>query len=256
VIDKMEPTHTDESIEVKQDLKPVKFGSSPGIPGFEIGMASWPAVILVQEWWGVTSIVKQQAQLIAQHGFRVLIPDLYKGVIGVDMEEAHHLLVSLDYHLAVDEIRQAAQYLLESGSPKVGITGGCMGGALSFAAAQFVQELSVAVPLYGTPAREMPWIEVEKIKIPVEYHTGMLDPIKGFSDPQNAEYVVDRMKQAGCDVTLYLYPDTPHSFLNALTEEGIEFLAKWNYGVPPQDQVQLCFQRIIGCFCKWLEKGK
>ncbi len=34
------------------------------------------------------------------------------------------------------------------------------GGALSFAAAQHVQGLSVAVPLYGTPAREMPWIEV------------------------------------------------------------------------------------------------
>lgn len=44
-----------------------------------------------QEWWGVTDIVKQQAQMIAAKGFRVLIPDLYKGVIGVDREEAGHV---------------------------------------------------------------------------------------------------------------------------------------------------------------------
>lgn len=47
-----------------------------------------------------------------------------------------------------------------------------MGGALAFAAAQHVAELSAAVPFYGTPAREMPWIQIDQIKIPVEYHTG------------------------------------------------------------------------------------
>lgn len=78
----------------------VTFGPSR-LPGFEVGPVSAPGLLLIQEWWGVTEVVKQQAVLFASRGFRVLIPDLYKGTIGVDMEEAGHLLTSLDYHLAV-----------------------------------------------------------------------------------------------------------------------------------------------------------
>lgn len=105
-----------------RDLKKVGFGQE-ATPGLEVGEADAPGVILVQEWWGVTDVVKQQACAVASKGYRVLIPDLYKGVIGVDMEEAGHLMTSLDYHRAVEEIRWAAQYLLATGSPKVGITG-------------------------------------------------------------------------------------------------------------------------------------
>lgn len=49
----------------------------------------WPAtaVIVLQEWWGVTEEVKKQASRIANTGnYRCIIPDLYKGKIGVDAE--------------------------------------------------------------------------------------------------------------------------------------------------------------------------
>jgi carboxymethylenebutenolidase len=40
----------------------------------------------------VNDIIKEHAHLIAEAGnFRVLIPDLYKGKIGVDAEEASHV---------------------------------------------------------------------------------------------------------------------------------------------------------------------
>jgi hypothetical protein len=69
---------------------------------------------------------------------------------------------------------------------------------LSFAAALHIGDLlKVAIPLYGTPAREMPWIEAEKISIPVKYHSGMLDAIYGFGDPDLARHLMD---QAGCNV--------------------------------------------------------
>jgi len=45
-----------------------------------------------QEWWGVTDEIKRQAQYLhEQKGYRVLIPDLYKGKLGVDAEEAGHV---------------------------------------------------------------------------------------------------------------------------------------------------------------------
>ncbi|GLC46098.1 hypothetical protein PLESTB_001033000 [Pleodorina starrii] len=228
-----------------EKLRPVVFGPDR-LPGFETGDPNQPAVILLQEWWGVTPIVKQQAALLSERGpFRVLVPDLYKGVVGVDMEEAGHLMTGLDFRRAVRELQQAVDYLRATGSPRVAISGGCMGGALSFAAAQYVNGLAAAAPFYGTPAREMPWIEVDKIRIPVQYHTGMLDPILGFSDPRNAVEVTDKMRAAGGDVELHLYDNTPHSFLNALTPEGAEFLRRWRYGVPPPEQVTLAFDRLV-----------
>lgn len=131
-------------------MKAIRFGPNGSIPGFEVGQGQL-ALIFVQEWWGVTDVVKQQAVLFSQSAgqFRVLVPDLYKGVVGVDREEASHLLTSLDYHLAVEEIGHAARYLLSTGSTKVGITGSCMGGALSFAAAQFCPEIARAAALCG-----------------------------------------------------------------------------------------------------------
>ncbi|EIE18786.1 dienelactone hydrolase, partial [Coccomyxa subellipsoidea C-169] len=105
--------------------------SFEGIPGFVGGPKNRPGVIVLQEWWGVTDEIKEQAEHLSKLGnYRVLIPDLYKGSIGVDAEEASHLMNNLDFKAAVEEIKTADKWLRETGSSKVGATGFCMGGAL------------------------------------------------------------------------------------------------------------------------------
>ncbi len=42
--------------------------------------------------------------------------------------------------------------------------------------------------------------------------------------PQSGRELLTRMSEAGCPAELHLYPCTPHSFLNAVTPEGVEFL--------------------------------
>lgn len=45
-----------------------------------------------KEWWGVTDLIKGHAEKISKVGdYRCLVPDLYKGKIGVDKEEASHV---------------------------------------------------------------------------------------------------------------------------------------------------------------------
>ena len=51
--------------------------------------------------------------------YRVLLPDLYKGKVGVDAEEASHLSDGLDFKQASEEVRVAAEWLRQSGAPKV-----------------------------------------------------------------------------------------------------------------------------------------
>lgn len=125
----------------------VKFGPQSDIPGLTMGDSSAPAVVVIQEWWGVTDGIKSHARKIAaQGGYRVLIPDIYKGKIGVDAEEASHLMGSLDFAKAVTEISHAAAYLKETGSPRVGVVGFCMGGALTMGALAASKDLSCGQP--------------------------------------------------------------------------------------------------------------
>eukprot|EP00877_Chromochloris_zofingiensis_P002020 jgi/Chrzof1/11819/Cz06g11050.t1 len=70
-------------------MEKITFGDN--LPGYEAGDKSAPAVVVLQEWWGVNDMIKETAQMISKQGFRVLIPDLYKGKVGVDKEEASHV---------------------------------------------------------------------------------------------------------------------------------------------------------------------
>ena len=66
-----------------------------GFPVFTTGPIGAPAVIVIQEWWGVNDGILSIAKRISDAGpYRVLVPDIYKGAVGVDAEEAHHLCVN------------------------------------------------------------------------------------------------------------------------------------------------------------------
>ena len=87
----------------------------------------------------MTDVLKDVAQKLHRlGGFRVLLPDLYKGKIGVDKEEAKHvdypfclsaedlclqLMSELGWEKGTDEIKQAVKYLRQTGSEKIGLVG-------------------------------------------------------------------------------------------------------------------------------------
>lgn len=60
------------------------------------------------------------------------------------------LMTNLDFPAAVKELGEAVAYLKSSGASKVGVVGFCMGGALTFAAAQHAG-VNAAAPFYGIP---------------------------------------------------------------------------------------------------------
>ncbi|KAG2443094.1 hypothetical protein HYH02_009508 [Chlamydomonas schloesseri] len=229
-------------------LTKVSFGASD-IPGYEIGDKNLPAIIVIQEWWGVTDIIKNQAEQLSKQGFRCLIPDLYKGKIGVDAEEAAHLMNTLDFQNAVEELKQAVEYLKATGSPQVGATGFCMGGALTFCAAQHTG-VAAAAPFYGTPNPAI--CQVEKITVPLEAHFGALDKTQGFSDPDTAKAHEEKMKAAGAPATFFYYESAGHSFMNALAPEGPEQLKKFGYPVPGEVDLKAAFDRLVALFKKHL----
>ena len=97
--------------------------------------AKAPGIVVIQEWWGLNDQIKGVANRLASAGYRVLVPDLYRGKIGVDAQEAEHLMNALNFaDAAVQDVRGAVQHLKEN-SAMVAVMGFCMGGALTLLSA-------------------------------------------------------------------------------------------------------------------------
>ncbi len=134
------------------------------------------AVVVIQEWWGLNAQIRGVADRLAAAGFTALVPDLYRGKCTVEAEEAHHLMSGLDFaDAASQDVRGAVQYLkgLKLGSGKVGVTGYCMGGALTLLSAMRVPEADAGVVWYGYPPLE--FVDASQIKIPLMAHWATQD---------------------------------------------------------------------------------
>jgi carboxymethylenebutenolidase len=136
--------------------------------------AKAPGMVVLQEWWGLNEQIKGVADKLAAAGYRALVPDLYRGKVTLEANEAEHLMKGLNFgDAAGQDVRGAVQHLKRSGSAKVGVTGFCMGGALTLLAAVNVPEADAAVVWYGYPPLE--YVDASKIKVPLMAHWGTED---------------------------------------------------------------------------------
>lgn len=173
-----------------------------------------PGLVLLEEWWGVTDHIKHLADRFAKNGFRVLVPDLYRGRTAAVGDEANHLMGGLDFgDAATQDARGAAQYLLSTGSKKVGVMGFCMGGALTLIAAMYDPEFSAAVTFYGYPPPEAG--DVGTIKIPVQGHWALHDE---HFNADGVDRIEQRLREAHVSHEFHRY-DAHHGFNNP-NEQG------------------------------------
>lgn len=78
-----------------------------------------PGIVLLQEWWGVNDQIKKVAKNLRNLGWQVLIPDLYKGKVALEANEAKHLMNGLNFvDAASQDICGAVKYLKNSGAKK------------------------------------------------------------------------------------------------------------------------------------------
>lgn len=159
-----------------------------------------PAVVVIQEWWGLNDQIRGVADRLAHAGFLALVPDLYRGKSTVEEEEAHHLMTSLNFgDAATQDVRGAVQFL-KTRAAKVGCVGFCMGGALTLLAAVNVPELDAAVTWYGCPPLE--YIDAGKIKIPLQGHWATQD---AFFPASQVEGLAAKLTEAGVKFDFHHY---------------------------------------------------
>ena len=146
-----------------------------------------------------------------------MIPDLYRGKVATDHEEAGHYFNDLDWPGAVQDIQGAVDYLKSQGVEKIGVTGFCMGGALAIAASVRVDGLSAAAPFYGIPSKEL--ADPAKARTPLQCHFGLKDSLKGFSDPEAQDALEKVLKENNVKYEFYRYEGADHAFVNESNPE-------------------------------------
>ena len=172
--------------------------------------ADAPGIVVIQEWWGLQDQIKGMCDRFAAAGFDALAPDLYKGVVVPyhDTDAANREMSSLNFIEATEQtVRGAVQYLGRNGA-KVGLTGFCMGGAVTIIGACRIPELAAGVAFYGIPPAEV--AKPADIKIPLQGHFANKDD---WCTPQLVDEFEKGLKQAGRDAALFRY-DADHAFVN------------------------------------------
>src|SRR3954452_21295624 len=76
------------------------------------------AVIVIQEYWGLNQHIKDIATRYAAEGFTAIAPDLYRGKVAANSDEASKLMRDLDLNDGLDTIESA----LNTARSKYGLT--------------------------------------------------------------------------------------------------------------------------------------
>lgn len=176
---------------------------------------SGPGVLVIQEWWGLDSGIKEMADRLGSAGFVALAPDLYHGELAAheEMDKAGRLMRSLPPERAARDMSGAVDYLSSHPavtSKGIGVVGFCMGGTLAFIiAANRPDKVEAVVPFYGFPQGDMEpdW---SKLKASVSGHMAEHDD---FFPPAAARALEAKLRGMGKDVTLTVHPGTGHAFM-------------------------------------------
>jgi len=174
------------------------------------------AIILLQEWWGLNGDMRHTAQRLADQGYTVLMPDLYRGRVTTDPVLAGQWKAALDVEdVTTQDLPACVHWLKHHAQParRVGVMGFCMGGALTVAAASRVAGLDAAVCFYGIPPLQL--ADPARITIPFMGHFALKDD---WCTPEAAQRLQTAMTTAGHAPDIHFY-DADHGFFNATRPE-------------------------------------
>lgn len=124
-------------------------------PGYLVqpdGDGPFPAIVVIQEWWGLDDHIKDVAERFAAEGYIALAPDLYRGEVALEPDDARRLAMELELDQALVDIQGAVNYLiaLDNVAPKkAGVIGFCMGGRLTMLMSYRGTDVGAAVSFYG-----------------------------------------------------------------------------------------------------------
>jgi carboxymethylenebutenolidase len=186
----------DERVEIDTGGLPM-----PAFLAHPDGWPPGPAVVVVQEYWGLEEHIESVARRLSAEGFAGLAPDLYRGRQPTEPDEARKLAMQLDRDRALQDLRGCVSWLFDRGVTAVGAIGFCMGGGLTWSLALEDERVGAAVPFYGQVD-----LEGKDLCVPVMAHYAEHDRFP--------KEMYEQVRARIGDDRFFRYPGTHHAFFN------------------------------------------
>jgi carboxymethylenebutenolidase len=192
-------------------------GPQCSIRAFEVrpkAAGTYPAVIVIQEWWGLNDHIKDVATRCAREGYVAVAPDLYSrqgNKVTASPDEAGQLMMNLDKKDGVADLLAVTAHLKKAAGvrgDRIGVMGFCMGGSYALLLPCHSPDIKAAAPFYG----EIPPNDTLKtLGCPVRYFYGDED---GWIQMRDVERLRTALQDLGKPGEVVIYKGLPHAFFN------------------------------------------
>ncbi|MEV6372712.1 dienelactone hydrolase family protein [Micromonospora sp. WP24] len=189
-------------------------GAAEGYLAIPSGGAASPAVIVIQDWWGLVPHVRAVVDRFAEAGFVALAPDFRHGEPASRPSEPRQMLNSVQMDEAAADIAAAADYLAGRGevAGKVGCAGFCAGASLALWSATRSERIVAAAAFYP----RLPWdgMSAEWSDYAGKAAVIHCSEADGTSSDDGVQTARRAIENAGGTCQTYDYPGTAHAFFN------------------------------------------
>jgi carboxymethylenebutenolidase len=224
----------------------VTFNSSPGEAMGYLSLpadktAKHPALIVIQEWWGLNDWIKEQSDRFAGQGYVALAVDLYRGKVANDQALAHELSRGLPEDRAINDLKAGVDYLsarADVDSKRIGVIGWCMGGGYALGLATVDPRIAATVINYGRLVTDP--VTIGRINAPVLGNFGGED--RGIA-PADVKTFEAALIKAHKSADVKIYGGAGHAFMNPGNKTG--------YVAAAAKDAQ---RRIDGFFARYLRR--
>lgn len=173
------------------------------------GQQSFPAIILIHEFWGLNDNMKETAEELASHGYIALAVDLYGVEAAKTSDEARQLMSVYDQQNGIENMKGAVEFLKTNyGAEKVGSIGWCFGGGQSLVLA-LNEKMDATVIYYGRVISDKD--QLASISWPVLGIFAGLDTGITVESVNEFDKALDDLSIPN---EIHIYPNVNHAFAN------------------------------------------
>jgi carboxymethylenebutenolidase len=169
--------------------------------------AARAGVVVLHAWWGLNDDVIAYADRLADAGFAVIAPDMFRGQIATEPEDAERLSNEGDAGIAGDVAWAAIDRLADELGPDapIGVLGWSFGAAYAIWAPSVRGRARATVAYYGTYYDSF----IGDASAPLLGHFAEEDPFTSEDDIRQLE---EGFRRADREMTTHRYPGTGHWF--------------------------------------------
>jgi carboxymethylenebutenolidase len=187
-----------------------QLGSVSGHLARPAGSGPWPALVVIQEWWGLDQQTRSIADRFAGVGYLSFAPDLFHGELAQLGDGEKAMALTQKYSPGAVAELQAVYDALKAHpdcSGKVGSVGFCFGGRMSLALG-LARPLDAVCTFYGGGMQQL-FDRLGDLKAPMLGLFGDADQSIPVGTVEQFDKLLDRI---GVEHEIKVYPNSGHAF--------------------------------------------